>query len=85
MVIIMIILETIQYQQRVAALAMANNGRVGDANQENIGRNVRPDTEAGTNVNVGNQRHNQIKLLIIFCHIIISITLSVSLIVFLCK
>jgi len=85
MVIIMIILETIHYKQRVAALAMVNNGRVGDANQENIGRNLRPDTEAGTNVNVGNQRHNQIKLLIIFFHIIISITLSVSLIVFLCK
>jgi hypothetical protein len=84
-VIMIIILEGIQYQQRVAALPMVNNGRVGDANQENIIQNVRADTEAGTNANVGNQRLNQIKLLLIFLHIIITITLSVSFIVFLCK
>jgi hypothetical protein len=69
----------------VAVLPVVNNIRVGAGNQENISRNVRPDTEAGTNTNVGNRNLNQIKLLLLFLHIIISITLAVSFIVFLCK
>jgi len=84
-VIIIITFERIQRQQRVAVLPAVNSIRVRGGNQENVSRNVRPDTEAGTNTNVGNQRLNKIKLLLLFIHIIISITLAVSFIVFLCK
>ncbi|CAF1368530.1 unnamed protein product [Adineta steineri] len=81
-VILIIIFERIQYQQRVAILPVGNNARVDDRNQENINANVRADTEASTNANVGNRRHNQIKILLLFIHIIVTTVLSIVLIVF---
>jgi hypothetical protein len=47
--------------------------------------NMRPDIEVATNIQIGNQRHNQIKLLSFLIHIIIDIILSISLIVFVCQ
>jgi hypothetical protein len=74
-VIIVIILEKIENQQRTAVLPSS-----GDNSQTN----ARPDTEAGTNTNISPRRHNLIKLLLFFIHIIVSIILSVALIVYLC-
>jgi hypothetical protein len=77
--IIIIIFEKIEHQQRVAVSSLtANNTQQGDTN-------LRPDVEAGTNTNVSPRRHNQIKLLLLFIHIIISITLAVTFIVLLCN
>ncbi|CAF1005279.1 unnamed protein product [Rotaria sp. Silwood1] len=81
-VIVIIICEKIEYKKPVFALSMTNNARQDDTNQENINTNVRPDTEATTQLNTGSQYHNQIKLLLLVIHIIISVTLSVLLIVF---
>ena len=74
-VIIVIIFERIEHQQRNAVLPSS-----GDNSQTNS----RPDTEAGTNINVSTRRYNLIKLLLLFIHIIISIILSVLFIVYLC-
>jgi hypothetical protein len=68
-----------------------NNKRVytdismGNGNQHNMNANTRPDIEAGTNIQIDNQLHNQIKLLLFHIHIIINIILSISLIVFICQ
>ena len=84
MVIIVILFERLEYQQRAPALpTITNNVQGGDTNQANMNTNLRPDTEAGTNINVGSRRYNYIKLLLLFIHFIISITLSISLIIFL--
>ncbi|CAF1511749.1 unnamed protein product [Adineta steineri] len=77
-VIVIIIFERIQYQQRTTVSPTGSHVRT-----ENT--NVRADTEAGTNTNAGGQRHNQIKILLLFIHIIVSIVLSTLFIVFLCK
>jgi len=76
-VIVVIIFEKLQYQQRVAVLPVTN--------QENNNTNQRPDTELGLNTIVNSRRHNQIKLLLFLSHIIISSILSILFIVFICK
>ncbi len=56
-----------------------------NANQHHMNANIRPDIEADTYIEIGNQRHNQIKLLLFLVRIIININLSISLIIFICQ
>jgi hypothetical protein len=80
-VIVVILFEIIQYQYRKAAALMALNARINNNNQEPANRNPLPDTEAGTNITVDNRRLNQVKLILFFIHVIISVVLCIPLIV----
>ncbi|CAF3406920.1 unnamed protein product [Rotaria socialis] len=84
-VIVVMICEKIEHKRRVSAASMANNIQQCDRNQETMNTNIRPDIEAGTHTTVVNQYHNQIKLLLFLIHLLISITLSILLIVFVCQ
>ncbi|CAF1044907.1 unnamed protein product [Adineta steineri] len=81
MIIIVIFFELIQYQYRKVSALMARNARVSYTNQEGVNANVQPDTEAGTNPTIENQRLNKVKLFLFLIHIIISIVLSIPLII----
>jgi hypothetical protein len=77
-VIIILIFEKIEYQQR--ATVAPRNGRGDEPTQDNT--NAPVDIESGTNPNIGNRYLTIIKLIIIFLHIPISITLAILLIIF---
>ena len=81
MMIILILFEIIQYQYRKASALMAINTRINNTDQNPPSRNAVPDTESNTNPPVHNQRLNQLKLILLFIHVIISIALSVPFIV----
>jgi len=76
-VIVILIFEKLECQQRTTVSLAATNARQGDVNP-----NLQLDIESGANPNVGKQCYYLIKLLLFFLHIIVSITFSVSLIVF---
>jgi hypothetical protein len=78
-VIVILIFEKIEFQQRAAAPSVVTNTCREEINQNTTG--ARPDVEAGTNLNGGNPRLNLMKLILLVIHILISITLSISLIV----
>ncbi len=78
----MIMFERIQYQQRTTESLVVNDVSMGSGNQHNMNANTRPDIEANTNIEIGDQRHNQIKLLLFLIDIIINIIFSISLMVF---
>jgi hypothetical protein len=80
-VIVITLFEIIQYQYRKASALMALNTRISNTNLEVVNRNPPPDTEAGTNPTVDNQRLNQIKLILLFIHVIISVVLCIPLII----
>jgi hypothetical protein len=60
---------------------MALNTRINNTNQERANRNPQQDTEAGTIPTVENKRLNQVKLILLFIHFIISVVLCILLIV----
>lgn len=74
--------ERVDRKQRIFAATATNTAPQSDTNQANMQTNTRHDTEAGTIMNIGNRFHNQVKLLLYFIHIFMSITLSILLIVF---
>jgi hypothetical protein len=82
-VIIMIIFEKIECQQRAIVAPM--NGRGDETNLNNINSNAPPDIESGTNANVDNRYLNLIKLIFFVLHIIISVTLAILLIILICS
>jgi hypothetical protein len=82
-VIIIIIFEKIEYQQRAAIAPM--NGRGDEPNQNNINANAPPDIESGTIANIGSRYSNLIKLILFFLHAIISTILAILLIILICN
>ena len=79
-VMIVFSFEKIEYQQRAAVLPVGINSRQVDVNSH-----LQLDTESGENAAIGNRCYYQIKLFMFFFHIIISITLAILLIFFICQ
>jgi hypothetical protein len=77
-VIIIIIFEKIEYQQRAAIAPM--NGRGDEANA-----NLPMDIESSPNPNLYNRRLNVMKIVLLLLNIIVSIILSISFIAVICS
>jgi hypothetical protein len=84
-VIVIVIFEKIESQQRTAIAPIIINGNGYNTNQSNTNTNSAPDIESGNNLNDGNRRFNLIKLVLLLLHIIINLVLSILLIVFICS
>ena len=78
--IVFIVCERIQCQQKQITNSTVNDVQM---TQQNTNNN-RPDVEAGTNIQVGNQRYNQMKFYLFLIHSICSPILSILLIIFIC-
>ena len=74
-VILVIILERIQYQQQRATVPTID--------PDNVSVNTRPDIESIGNTNVGSRYQNNLKLLLLSIHLLISISLSIVFMLFL--
>lgn len=74
-VVVIVILERIQYQQRRATATTVD--------PENVSTNARPDIESMGNTNVGSRYQNNLKLLLLSIHLLISICLSIVFMLFL--
>lgn len=81
-IMIIIIFEKIECQQRATITAV--NGREDETNQNNPNINLPIDIESSPNTNIYNRRLTIIKFVLLLLNVIISITLSISFIVFIC-
>ncbi|UJR20397.1 hypothetical protein I4U23_023528 [Adineta vaga] len=85
MVVIIMVLEIIQQQQRSNITPVSNHVQMDDAKREKIHENVRHDTEAATNTNINHRRYDEFKFLLLTMHIIVTLTISIVFIVYICK
>lgn len=84
-VIVILIFERIEYQQRRAVTPIRTIGNRENISQSNCNTNSPQDIESGNLTNVGSRYLNFVKLIILLLHIMISIILSISFIVIFCQ
>jgi Eukaryotic cytochrome b561 len=84
-IIVIIIFEKMESQQRAAVTPVRANVGGHETNRNNTNQNAPLDIESGQNQNVANIHLNLIKLVLFLLHIVISIILSISLIVLICS
>ncbi|CAF1266842.1 unnamed protein product [Adineta ricciae] len=84
-VIVVLVLERIQYKQRSIVMPLANSVQTADTKEENGQRNVRQDTETATSTNNDHRRYDRLKLVLLLCHFLVTNVISIVFIVYICS